>query len=113
MSFQLKHQNKVIKTANRPIIGLEIKLIHKDGTHKKIPNSLSPFSVSFDLNKSYANKTFHVNMLNPKTKELVLTESFSIKAKKKREKRQEKKKDEKENKKVKEREFALLFDDLK
>ncbi|MCZ0932625.1 MAG: hypothetical protein OXJ52_05690, partial [Oligoflexia bacterium] len=52
MSFQLKYKNKVIKQAHQPVLGLEMKLIHKDGTHKKIPNSLSPFLVGFDINKS-------------------------------------------------------------
>ena len=80
----------MIKEAHQPILELEMKLIHKDGTHKKTPNSLSPFLVSFDINKSYANKTFQVSMLNPKTEELVLSRTFSIKPKQKKKKRRRK-----------------------
>ena len=100
MSFQLKYKNRVIKEVNQPILELEMKLIHKNGTHKKIPNSLSPFLVSFDINKSYANKTFQVNMVNPKTEELILSRTFSIKPKQKKQKEKE----------AKETDFALLFD---
>ena len=87
MSFQLKDkQGRMIKQMNQPILQLEMKLIHENGTHKKIPNSLSPFLVGFDVHKSYANKTFTIDVVNPKTEELVLSETLFIKIKKENQK---------------------------
>ena len=80
-------------------IELEMRLMRKDGRHRKIPNSLSPFSVGFDINKSYSAKTFEVSMVNPETKELVLSGTFSIKPKKKKQRKQEKQKKKKKGEK--------------
>ena len=114
MTFQLKHNKKVIKELNQPVLGLEIKLIHKDGTYKKIPNSLSPFSVRFDMDRNYANKKFYVDMLNPKTEELMLSDTISIRLKKKQQKKREDERDRKNKRKTEEKEtdFAFLLDDL-
>ena len=111
MSFQLKHKSRVLKQVNQPILELEMKLIHKDGTHKKIPNSLSPFLVGFDVNKSYANKTFQVGIVNPKTEELILSQTLSIKPKPKpKQKKQKQKRERRDNRETKETDFAFLFD---
>ena len=68
-----------------------MKLIYKDRPHKKIKTSLSPFLVSFDINENDNNKEFALNVINPKTDELLLAETILIKPEKKEEKRQEKK----------------------
>ena len=113
MNFQLKDkQSRVIKQMNQPILQLEMKLIHENGTHKKIPNSLSPFLVGFDVHKSYANKTFTIDVVNPKTEELVLSRTFSIKPKQKERGKQKKERKKRDKQETRETDFALLLDDF-
>ena len=111
IKFQLKDKKgKVIKEVNQAIFNLEMKLIYKDRPHKKIKTSLSPFLVSFDINENDNNKEFALNVINPKTDELLLAETILIKPKKREEKRQEKNKKKKKGKEKQESDFAYLFD---
>ena len=111
IKFRLKDKKgKVIKEVNQAIFNLEMKLIYKDRPHKKIKTSLSPFLVSFDINENDNNKEFALNVINPKTDELLLAETILIKPKKREEKRQEKNKKKKKEKEKQESDFAYLFD---
>jgi len=81
LDFKLKYQGKTIQKASHPLIKLETKLLHEDGTHKKIPNSLSPFLVTFRVLKSYEDKVFELQILHPKTKKLIYSRDVPIKTK--------------------------------
>ena len=96
LKFQLKYKDKKFKEIYYPLIESTIRILYNNGRHTNLPVSLAPLMISFDINKSYENKSFVLDVINPQSQKLILSRSFSIKPESKNKNKTEEEKNEKE-----------------